>query len=83
MVNTWDAVGRKRVYQVWTIMPVGKNDGHVLPTNSTLFLFSRAQFHKYPTSIAALDFNQDGSLLAIASSYTMEDGDREYVCGGS
>jgi len=28
------------------------------------------QFRKYPTSIAALSFNHDGSQLAIASSYT-------------
>jgi len=29
-----------------------------------------SQFRKYPTSIAALSFNHDGSQLAIASSYT-------------
>lgn len=40
-------------------------------------LHSFLQFHKYPTSIAALDYNQDGSLLAIASSYTMEEGEKE------
>lgn len=27
------------------------------------------QFHKYPTSISSLCFSQDGSILAIASSY--------------
>lgn len=37
---------------------------------------------KYPTSIAALDFNHDGSVLAIASSYTYEEGEKEYVCCG-
>eukprot|EP01029_Cantina_marsupialis_P000102 TRINITY_DN1010_c1_g2_i2.p2 TRINITY_DN1010_c1_g2~~TRINITY_DN1010_c1_g2_i2.p2 ORF type:complete len:302 (+),score=53.79 TRINITY_DN1010_c1_g2_i2:1310-2215(+) len=35
------------------------------------------QFHKYPTSIASLAFNYDGSLLAVASSYTFEGGDIE------
>jgi cell cycle arrest protein BUB3 len=30
------------------------------------------QFHKYPTSIAALSFSNDGSVLAIASSYMHE-----------
>lgn len=30
---------------------------------------------KYPASIASLSFNIDGSLLAIASSYTFENGD--------
>eukprot|EP00210_Caulerpa_lentillifera_P003665 g3499.t1 len=33
----------------------------------------------YPTSIASLDFNHDGSLLAIASSYTFEQGEKEGV----
>ena len=27
------------------------------------------QFHRYPTSIASLSFANDGSVLAIASSY--------------
>merc|ERR550525_1366320 len=30
------------------------------------------QFHKYPTSIASLSFSNDGSVLAIASSYMHE-----------
>jgi cell cycle arrest protein BUB3 len=33
------------------------------------------QFEPYPTSIAALSFSSDGSLLAVASSYTFEEGD--------
>jgi len=32
----------------------------------------------FPTSISAIAFNQDGSEIAIASSYTFEDGDREH-----
>ena len=32
----------------------------------------------YPTSISALCFNHDGSELAVASSYTYEEGDREH-----
>jgi len=35
------------------------------------------QFHRYPTSIAALSFSHDGSLLAIASSYMYEQGPME------
>jgi len=34
------------------------------------------QFRKYPTSIAASSFNHDGSLLAIASSYTYFEGEK-------
>jgi len=30
------------------------------------------QFHRYPTSIASLSFSADGSVLAIASSYSYE-----------
>jgi len=36
------------------------------------------QFHKYPTSIASLDFSSDGIHLAIASSYTYEEGERDH-----
>ena len=35
------------------------------------------QFAKYPTSIASLSFNCSGDLLAIASSYTFEEGEKE------
>ena len=33
---------------------------------------------QFATSIAALAFNHDGTELAIASSYTYEDGEREH-----
>ncbi|XP_020687966.1 mitotic checkpoint protein BUB3.1-like isoform X3 [Dendrobium catenatum] len=33
------------------------------------------QYSKYPSSIAALSFSKDGRLLAVASSYTFEEGD--------
>jgi len=36
------------------------------------------QYPAYPTSIAALDFNSSGSLLAIASSYTWEEGEKDH-----
>ena len=32
----------------------------------------------FPTSISALAFSNDGSEIAIASSYTFEEGDREH-----
>lgn len=38
-----------------------------------------AQLRKYPTSIAALSFNDSGKLLAIASSYTFEEGEKDGV----
>jgi cell cycle arrest protein BUB3 len=33
---------------------------------------------RFPTSIASMDFNCDGSLLAIASSYTFEEGEKDH-----
>ncbi|KAI3917793.1 hypothetical protein MKW92_031730 [Papaver armeniacum] len=36
------------------------------------------QYSKYPTSIAALSFSKDGRLLAVASSYTYEEGDQSH-----
>jgi len=37
------------------------------------------QYRKYPTSIGALAFSQDGTTLAIASSYTFEEGERDHA----
>jgi len=36
------------------------------------------QYPAYPASIAALDFSNSGTLLAIASSYTYEEGEKEH-----
>ncbi|XP_010466187.1 PREDICTED: mitotic checkpoint protein BUB3.1-like isoform X2 [Camelina sativa] len=36
------------------------------------------QYSKYPTSISALSFSRDGQLLAVASSYTFEEGEKSY-----
>lgn len=36
-----------------------------------------SQLPRYPSSISSLDFNYDGTLLAIASSYTFEQGEKE------
>ncbi|KAL6013118.1 hypothetical protein ACLOJK_003610 [Asimina triloba] len=36
------------------------------------------QYTKYPTSIAALSFSRDGRLLAVASSYAFEEGDKPH-----
>ncbi|KAH7487949.1 hypothetical protein PRIC1_007942 [Phytophthora ramorum] len=33
---------------------------------------------QYPTSIAAMDFNHDGTVLAIAASYTYEQGEKDH-----
>ncbi|GER36907.1 transducin/WD40 repeat-like superfamily protein [Striga asiatica] len=40
------------------------------------------QYAKYPTSIAALSFSRDGKLLAVASSYTYEEGEKQHEPDG-
>jgi len=37
-----------------------------------------SQLKPFPTSVSALDFNHDGSLLAVASSYTFEEGEKDH-----
>jgi cell cycle arrest protein BUB3 len=37
-----------------------------------------SQLRQFPTSIAALDYNHDGSLLAVACSYTFEEGEKDH-----
>ena len=37
-----------------------------------------AQLQPFPTSVAALAFNADGSKLAIASSYCFEEGEKDH-----
>uniref|UniRef100_A0A1D1Z8A6 Mitotic checkpoint protein BUB3 n=1 Tax=Anthurium amnicola TaxID=1678845 RepID=A0A1D1Z8A6_9ARAE len=74
--------GRDTVYPVNTIafhpiygtFATGGCDGYVnvWDGNNKKRLY---QFSKYPTSIAALSFSRDGGLLAVASSYTFEEGD--------
>jgi len=36
------------------------------------------KFTKYPTTISSLSFNSDGNLLAVASSYTFEEGEKDH-----
>jgi cell cycle arrest protein BUB3 len=36
------------------------------------------QLRQFPTSIASMSFNHDGSLLAVASSYTFEEGEKDH-----
>ncbi len=35
------------------------------------------QYPKYPSSVASMSFNSDGTSLAIASSYCFEEGEKE------
>jgi cell cycle arrest protein BUB3 len=37
-----------------------------------------SQLSRYPTSIAYLSFSNDGSMLAVSSSYTFEEGERDH-----
>ena len=37
-----------------------------------------AQLPSFPTSVSSLSFNHDGSLLAVAASYTFEEGEKDH-----
>ena len=52
----------------------GGCDGHVYTWDGNAKK-RLAHFSRYPTSVASMDFSADGSLLAIASSYTFEKGE--------
>ncbi|KAL5706828.1 hypothetical protein ACHQM5_024946 [Ranunculus cassubicifolius] len=77
--------GKDVVYPVNTIafhpiygtFATGGCDGYVnvWDGNNKKRLF---QYSKYESSIAALSFNRDGSKLAVASSYTFEDGNKPH-----
>lgn len=36
------------------------------------------QLPSFPTSVAAVDFNHNGTLLAVAASYTFEEGEKDH-----
>ena len=36
------------------------------------------QLPSFPTSIASLSFNHDGTMLAVAASYTFEEGEKDH-----
>eukprot|EP00887_Chlorella_sp_A99_P005513 scaffold1.g5513.t1 len=72
VVNIWDGANKKRLHQArcaaWRgarAKGAGGADG-------------RARISGYPTSVAALAFDAAGSLLAVAASYTHEQGEREH-----
>lgn len=78
-VNVWDGNNKKRLYQV-NILNGSLNIVTVplvLDLHTCNFSLSfHMQYPKYPSSIAALSFSRDGKLLAIASSYTYEEGEK-------
>lgn len=91
-MNVWDGNNKKRLYQVTyifaeTLLVKIQTCHKKRSIYQLLFLWSKFisycfavlfQYSKYPTSIAALSFNKDGRLLAVASSYTFEGGDKPY-----
>lgn len=63
-------------HQTYNTFATGGSDGHVNIWDG--FNKKRlCQFHKYPSSISALAFSHDGTLLAIGSSYLFEQGPLE------
>lgn len=76
-VNVWDGNNKKRLYQV-NICRRTFGFCHSVSTDwyADCFYWNNLQYPKYPSSIAALSFSKDGKLLAIASSYTFEEGEK-------
>lgn len=72
-VSIWDGFNKKRLCQVCECWAWGWRERL---RRLMLFPGSR-QLHAYPSSIASLCFNRTGDLLAIASSYTYEEGEKE------
>ena len=63
-VITWDGDHKKRLSVVRARRCAAKD--------------SRAQIRKFQTSVAALSYNVTGDLLAVAVSYTYEEGDKPH-----
>lgn len=62
----WDGFRKKRLFAVSSTLL------DVLQQYSCMH-----QFDKYPTSVSSLAFNAAGDMLAVASSYTYESGEKE------
>jgi cell cycle arrest protein BUB3 len=65
-------------HPVWGTFATGGCDGLVAVWDGELKK-RVAQLPAFPTSVAALDFSHDGALLAVAASYTFEEGEKECV----
>jgi cell cycle arrest protein BUB3 len=86
LINLWDWQNKKRICQVltYTHTHLPCTPLHCSPSTTSRMALIVAvccdeQYPTYPTSIAALAFNRTGTQLAIASSYTWEEGEKEYV----
>lgn len=65
-------------HNVYNTFATGGSDGYVNIWDG--FHKKRlCQFHRYPTSIASLAFSNDGSVLAIASSYMYEMDEKDNI----
>ncbi|KAJ0077616.1 hypothetical protein Patl1_35359 [Pistacia atlantica] len=82
-VNVWDGNNKKRLYQVnsWGVLYMFGRVNKFTCGKYPYYNYHHAillQYSKYPSSIAALSFSRDGRLLAVASSYTFEEGDKPH-----
>jgi WD40 repeat protein len=76
-VNVWDGINKKRLYQVNQVKSFASLGCYCLKSFlCSWFPYFWLQYSKYASSIAALSFSKDGHLLAVASSYTYEEGEK-------
>ena len=77
-VDTAFPVNAIAFHPVYGTLATGGADGYVLmwdPQKKRRI----CQFPKYPATIASLAFSPDGARLAIAASYTWENGDKQHA----
>lgn len=60
-----------------TVFATGGGDGYVNFWDIKLKKRIK-QFGKYPSSISSIDIAPNGNIMAIASSYCFEEGEKEY-----
>lgn len=76
-VDTGFPVNSIAYHPVFGTFATGGSDGHVYVWDGEQKK-RICQFRGYPTSVAALDFSPTGDRMAIAASYTWENGDKEH-----
>ena len=77
-------MGRREGGRTWPEPPPGASPPGVEESDGCVYVWDAvhrkkvAALPRFDTSIAALCFSRDGARLAIAASYTFEEGDKEH-----
>lgn len=74
IVNIWDGENKKRLYQYARFV---RRCTIVRQSQAFDLLFADPSVFRYTAGIADLCFNAQGTKLAVAASYTFEQGEKE------